>query len=309
MSMKTVITKEQCDICRNDLIKLLDKKSTSYMFQKSIDKILEPYKLSLSKGSNQYNTELDALTKYFKLSESEINQLLDIKMVYDSNGDWSPINKLNTNYSDLAVFITDIFQRKHCLCVIYNEIKNNNMSSLHNLIKVMNERPTDIYNVFLKGKYDNYVVSNRRNTILGNDSEEYTIDTMTNLGYNLIYQASEGSPIDTKLGVDLIFEKNGDIFRVQVKTVGSITKVKETPCQVKLNNPNKKSGGFEIYKRNPIYVKENNVDLLTFVSKEYFLCIIKKKPFTDNCDYSPKEVFPVNDVYIDIDSVIHQKVR
>ena len=312
MSMKSVITKQQCDICRDELIKLLSKKSTSYLFQKPIDLMLAPYKMTLSNGSKQFNTELKALKQYFKLSDSEINELIGIKMVYDSNGDWSPINKLNTNYYDLAVLVTDIFQRKHCLCVIYNEIKNNNMSSLHNLIKVMNERPNDIYNVFLKGKYDKYVVHNRRNTILGNESEDYTIDMMTNLGYDLVYQASEGSPIDTKLGVDLIFEKDGDVFRVQVKTVGSITKVDETPCQVSVDYPENKKGGFKVYKRNPIYVKTNNVDLLVFVSGKNFLCIKKYIPFTETsqnplkCNFSPRTEFPANDEYIDRASVIHQ---
>jgi len=313
--MEIVITKEQCDLCREDLIKLLNTKSTANMFMKSIDLMLEPFKLGLSQGSNQYDYEKNALKKYFNYSEDKINDLLDIKMIYDDEGNWSPINKLNTNYSDLAIFITDVLQRKHCLCEVYRDLNNGDKSILNRLINAIEQNPTKMFETFLKGKYDLYITNNRRNTILGDQSEQYTIEKMTEFGYDLVYQASEGSPIDTKLGVDLIFEKDGEIFRVQVKTVGSIKEVDETPCDKSNKDLNKQRGGFYIYKRNKIYVKSQNVDLLVFVSGKNFLCLRKYQPISVEslnpliCNNVPVNEFPVNNDYIDHESVIHKYIQ
>jgi hypothetical protein len=313
--MEIVITKEQCDLCREDLIKLLGRPTTVTMFKNSIDLMLEPYKTGMPKDSEQYKYDKGALTKYFDFTEEEINRLLGIRLVYDDEGNWHPVNKLNTNYSDLAIFITDILQRKHCLCEVYRDLNNGDKSILNRLINAIEQNPTKMFETFLKGKYESYITNNRRNTIVGDKTEIYAIEKMTEFGYNLVYHASEGSSIDTKLGVDMIFEKDGEIFKVQVKTVGTIKEVDETPCDKSSEGLNKQRGGFYIFKKNPIRYISAYTDLLIFIKDKNFLCLRKYQPISVEslnpliCNNVPVNEFPVNNDYIDHESVVHKYIQ
>lgn len=319
--MDIVITQEQFnDFCLKkecviELGNLLNKPDTKKLFRRPIDIALDRHKIFMPKNSEQYKKDKEVLEKYFNFDEKRIDDVMSIRMMYDESGNWMPINKLNTNYSDLSVLLIDILlDEQYCICKIVDDLKNKDISEIKelvNLSKHMTDNSEYYYQTYLKGNYDKYVENNRNNTIKGDKSEEFVIDEMSKVGYNLVYRASEGSPIDTKLGVDMIFEKDGKIFKTQVKSVGSITKLDLTPCD--MVDPNlKEKGGYKVFKRNRINVNEQYVDYLVFVSPNKRMLTLRQyqpvsiesvKPL--KCIAKPINEFPKNNTFIDKESVVY----
>jgi len=306
-----VCLKESCVV---ELTSLLNDVSTKKIFRKSIDTMLDRHKKYLSPESKQYKKDADILKRYFNFSDEKISEIMRIKMVYDKGNNWTPINKLNTNYSDLSVLVTDILVgEEECICKLVEDLKKGGTSFLFDLVGKINNNPEKYYRKYIKGNFEKYVENNRKNTRLGDESELFAISEMEKLGYRLIYLTSEGSPIDTKIGVDAIMEKDGEIYKIQVKTVGSLSNIPVTPCDV--SNPGvKKKGGVKVYKRNRIDVNEQYVDYLVFiVPKSKKMLVLKKfqpvsiesiKPL--RCVAKPINEFPKNNTYIDHESIIYQ---
>lgn len=300
--------------CEQDLKSVLNTPNTKNIFKNSIDAILSEYKKSLPKQSKQYKEDSQVLKKYFGMDENQIDKVMDIKMIYDDDGNWLPINKLNTNYSDLSVFISDIlFDSNACLCQLVNDLKNNDYSYLLELSEKMVKEPKKYFEKYLKDNFEKYTLNNRKNTIKGNDSELFVIELLEKEGYNLVYLASEGSPIDTKLGIDMVMEKDNIYYKIQVKSVGSITKVDETPCDV-ISPGLKEKGGFRIFKKNIIKVNPNFLDYLVFVSGKKILVLKKYQPISIEtvnplkCIKNPKNDFPSNNTFIDLESVVFTNI-
>jgi len=300
--------------CITELTSLLNNVSTKKIFRKSIDVMLDRHKKYLNPESEQYKKDANILTKYFNFSDDKIRDIMKIKMVYDNGNNWTPINKLNTNYSDLSVLVTDILiGEEECICKLVEDLKKGGLSFLFSLVNKINKDPEKYYRKYVKGNFEKYVENNRRNTKLGDESEFFAISEMKKLGYKLIYLTSEGSPIDTKIGVDAIMEKDGEIYKIQVKTIGSLTNLQVTPCDI--SNPGiKKKGGVKVFKRNRIDVNEQYVDYLVFiVPKTKKMLVLKKfqpisiesiKPLM--CVAKPINEFPKNNTYIDHESIIYQ---
>jgi len=300
--------------CITELTSLLNDVSTKKIFRKSIDVMLDRHKKYLNPESEQYKKDANILTKYFNFSDDKIRDIMKIKMVYDNGNNWTPINKLNTNYSDLSVLVTDILiGEEECICKLVEDLKKGGLSFLFSLVNKINKDPEKYYRKYVKGNFEKYVENNRRNTKLGDESEFFAISEMKKLGYKLIYLTSEGSPIDTKIGVDAIMEKDGEIYKIQVKTIGSLTNLQVTPCDI--SNPGiKKKGGVKVFKRNRIDVNEQYVDYLVFiVPKTKKMLVLKKfqpisiesiKPLM--CVAKPINEFPKNNTYIDHESIIYQ---
>lgn len=256
--------------CIKEMILLLNKVETKHIFKKPIDMILGDIRSPLDPNSDLYNEVYNILRRYkdkFKLSDDQINDLMSIRMVYDKDNNWHPINKLNTNYSDLSILVTDILKGEGgCICKLVEDLKKGHKQFLIDLSNKILDNPEYYYKKYLDGKFDKYIDNNRKNTLVGVENELYGISEIENkLGCKLVYMSSEGSPIDTKLGVDVIMEKNGKPFTVQIKTVSSLMWVNETPCQ--MSNKNIPSnGGVKYFVRNQFYINENYVDFLVLIS-------------------------------------------
>jgi len=299
--------------CIKELTSLLNNVTTKNIFRKTIDIALENHKQFMDPESEQYKKDAEVLKKYFNFDDEDINKIMKIKMVYDDNGNWVPINKLNTNYTDLSVLITDILvDEGECICKVVESLKQDDNSVLIKLSDKMMKDPESYYEKYLHGNFDKYVQNNRRNTILGDESELFAISEMEKLGYKLVYLTSEGSPIDTKLGVDAILEKDGEIFKIQIKSVGSLTNTKETPCDV--SNPGiKEKGGVKVFKRNRITVNEKYVDYLIFIGPSKKMMTLKKyQPISIDsirplrCVAKPINEFPKNNTFIDHESIVYK---
>ena len=317
--MEIIITQKQfdnvclTDKCVSELKTLLNNIGTKSIFRNPIDLMLNRHKINLNKNSKQFKKDGNVLKRYFNFSNDEIDKLMSIKMIYDDNGDWMPINKLNTNYSDLSVLVVDILVGEgECICKIIEDFKQSDKTVILDLANRMVEDPEYFYQTYLKGNFDKYVENNRRNTLKGNESEMLVVNELIKLGYKLIFMADEGSPIDTKLSVDIIMEKNGEFFKFQVKSVGSITKINQTPCDV--SNPGiKEPGGFKIFKKSKIYFNDSFIDYLVFVAPKNKMLVMRRyQPVTIDsikplaCSSKSINQFPANNIYIDHESVVHR---
>jgi len=317
--MEVIITKKQFDelcvseVCISELKTLLNNVGTKNTFRKPIDLMLDRHKIPLDKGSKQFKKDRTILKQYFNFSGEEIDKLMDIKMIYDANGKWTPINKLNTNYSDLSVLVTDMLVGEgKCICKIVEDLKKKDNTVILDLANRMTKEPEHFYQTYLKGNFDKYIENNRRNTLKGNETELFVVDELVKLGYKIIFIADEGSPIDTKLSVDIIMEKDGKAFKFQVKSIGSITEINETPCDI--SNPGiKEPGGFKVFKKNRINFNDLYIDYLVFVAPKNKMLVMKRyQPITIDsikplaCSAKPINEFPKNNTYIDPESVVYQ---
>jgi len=262
------------------------------MFQSVIDIILKPHRQKWNGDREKYRK----LLKLINIDDSKIDNILDIEFVYNQDGSWSRINKLNTNYSDLSVLITDILTDENAdLCELSNRLEQNDKSFLQDLKERMLSKPEYYFKNYLLSNQSRYVENNVRNTLKGDDAENRVKDFLVKkLKWKLIYQSVEGSPIDTKLGVDLIMRNNyGFVKRIQVKSVGGISVVDETPCEISLNkkSPNndgeklrykhkKQNGGFYVYSRNGVSINPNNIDYVAYIDNKNIIICKKYMPVT-----------------------------
>lgn len=321
--MKFLITENQLKFiisenkssCRLEFEKKISK-NVRKIFKNTIDFILEPHKQDWNGDREKYVSVLKLLGK----SDSEIDKILDIKFVYHQDGSWSRINKLNTNYSDLSVLITDILEDEgEDICELLERYNQGDDSFLEDLSQVMLLDPERYFEEYLKPKEERYIQNNTKNSIKGDLAEMAVIKFMTSLGGELIYQSVEGSPIDTKLSIDLIMmSPDGVLMKIQVKSVGSIKEVSETPCEknsdIKFSNKNK-SGGYLLYSYMGITLKTDNINYVAYVSGDNVIICKKYMPVSvvnNKCVDVPIDTFPSNPrggyFVVDHESVVYKNV-
>jgi hypothetical protein len=310
------ILKEEVNIaCELEFQKNLPRfiKSNLKKFRDVIDLMLEPKKEQFKGDTESYRQIL----KLLKKSDAEINNILDIKFVYHpGSNEWSRINKLNTNYSDLSVFFFDILKDEDTdFCVMNERLVNKDNTIVNELINKMMQNADLYFDKYLMNNEEKYTQNNKKNSEKGDISEQKVIDfvTQTKIGWDLIYQAKEGSPIDTKLGVDLIFRNPfGVVKTVQVKSVGSIKGIDTTPCEKEKKFTYKlRPGGYFVFSRYGVKINTKEVDYVAYVSSNGRVLLCKKySPVTVvgfDCVDVPVNVFPANprgSFYVDHESVL-----
>lgn len=209
--------------------------SSGLGLEKTIHTILEPLKSKINKEMVEYNTDgANILLENLKISkidyDSFIDKLPDRKLVYDEDGNWDPINKLCTNYSDLAVLLTDF---------LFNSFQNGGVVSKKILEMIMNTKDTTKIKDFLKShkeglskklieKYSKspedilgYVGNSIKNSKKGEDLENEVKETLLSPRYDseLLYQGGSGDFIDMIFSVDLIVKlHHGAVTTIQVKS-------------------------------------------------------------------------------------------
>ena len=239
-------------------------------------------------------------------------RLPELSFVYDlDNGNkWSQINKLDTNYSDNAVFITDVINDSKSLNAetIYNDLLNKDTTSLKHAVNLISSYPELIYNRYLKDPVK-YTESSVYNSKQGDEIENSVIILMLDNGYELVHKGSGGDPIDVLLGIDVIMEKDGELVTVQCKKVWSITYENET-----LLNP--KTGAYKI-SGTPYVSKQKNLDLVAYGDKTGSIIVAKKQreviKSNGGFEYGEKYVLPTplgssSVFYVDYDSVVLKKI-
>lgn len=207
-------------------------RSNGLGLQSIVGDILESIKTNVSDEEIQkYTKGADLLRSTGKISDSAYNKFIDDlpnkNLVY-IDGKWHPVNKLNTNYSDLAKLLTDLLYKS----------KNNGRPAATEIINVINstDDENEIKKVFLKykpnmgGLFSQYIQSPeellgytdniKRNSEWGERIENEVANKMLSIpGYELLYQGGDGDFVDMVFSTDLIFKSpRNEVKTIQVKS-------------------------------------------------------------------------------------------
>jgi len=234
-----------------------------------INKILDSIKKQIKDVNPEMlkkNTEAaQTLLKYKKITPDDYNEFIKKlnykKQVYSENGEWLPVNKLNTNYSDISVLLADLLiDGDISLVQIYipilysknkDEIVENIMyhkDDIQNLlIKRYKNNPEELFN------YTSNIISATTN---GDKTEELVKELLEKKGLIFEYQGGNGDFIDMLYSIDLMFKsKNGEtetLWTIQVKS--SYGEGKKFINSVKNNKDKYKALDLVIYPDDDYYV-------------------------------------------------------
>ena len=138
------------------------------------------------------------------------------KLVY-LNGEWQPINKLNTNYADLAELLTDLIYKggDKSKKIIQNIISNPKEGLkeikpfLSRLLDKYFEDPTLL---------QDYTRNIQKRTSIGENAENKVKNTLKEMGFKSEYDGGNGDLIDMVFGTDLIMSSQDNGTKtIQVK--------------------------------------------------------------------------------------------
>jgi hypothetical protein len=145
---------------------------------------------------------LESLGKITKTEKEYFikNKIENNKLVY-LNGEWQPINKLNTNYYDLAELVTELIYKKknnNIIQGIIKDPKNTLMSmktQIEDMVKEYFEDPKMLFD---------YTKNIQRTTQQGESAEQRVKEYLQNNGFKVEYEGGNGDLIDMVYGTDLI---------------------------------------------------------------------------------------------------------
>jgi len=236
-------------------------------------------------------------------------RLPELAFIYDleHGTKWSPINKLDTNYSDTALLITDIISQSKSFDVkeIYNDIINGDDSKLRSVMYTIEKFPDVIYDRFLSDPETIYNQNSLYNSMQGEEVEGFVVKLLSDDGWNIIHRGEGGDPIDVLLGIDIIVEKGGEIKTVQCKKVWNIQLEPTT-----LMKP--EEGAYRITGQ-PYVSKQRNLDFVGYGTEAGEVIVAKRQNEVIRKDnqyqYTDKLVLPSPQgkskyFYIDKESVI-----
>jgi len=229
--MNTIRTKEESKILLMGTMQELGEKLVPIV-KESIDKILE-YKSKRwidvvdEKTKNKTVEILNLIQKIRPDTELHINRIINSlnthTFVYDENGKWDYINKLNTNRSDFAVFISDLLEKSKEFEIyeMYRDLKKNDFSNLKKFVNNLPKHADFIWDNFLNQK-EKYIQNILQNSKEGEIVENFVSDYFHSMGWTVIYKGGDGELIDMLLGLDLIVERDGEYKLIQVKKLSLI---------------------------------------------------------------------------------------
>ena len=146
----------------------------------------------------------------------------EARLVY-KDGEWHHVNKLNTNYSDLAELLT---------CYLY-DTKREELNTIIDLFDKQSPRQVVSYIKPMLDGFEDYfsldeLMTFTRNTIknteVGEMAEDMVVDLLKSNGLSIDYVGGNGDFLDMKFGVDIIT----DMKLVQVKaSVNSVKRIRK----------------------------------------------------------------------------------
>ena len=201
-----------------------------------IDKIFEEQNYTQKIGFKQiakFNQGLDILKKTSMNTGGYIqnqiryrlpNGIENAKMVL-TNGEWDYVNKLNTNYSELAEFLSELVCRgvdnnPEKGQIVYDNIMNNPKDGLLSL-KPHLKRLIEIYFIERGNGIEDFKSFTRqikKMSAIGENAEDNIVKKLTENGIEIKYQGGNGDFIDMIFGTDIIiYDKNLGYKTIQVK--------------------------------------------------------------------------------------------
>jgi hypothetical protein len=171
--------------------------------------------------NDQYQEPLEILynTGKFKEIKKEgdkyyLPRLSDRITIYDEGGEWSYVNKLNTNYADLAELLTELFIRGG----VANKLSNKNRLGLKTYLNSIKDKLLAVLDKYFKlDEYKDFVRNTKVLSKRGEKAEEEVKRVLENFGMRTLYAGGHGDFIDMIFGVDLIMDYRGKTYLIQVK--------------------------------------------------------------------------------------------
>lgn len=201
--------------------------------QKIIEDKLSELKTNISQDDiSKFTRGADLLRDNGKISDrvrdNFINNLSNRQLVY-VDGVWHPVNKLNTNYSDLAELLTDLlFDSSDDNQSSKDILKGISESTNDSQIKeILSKYKSEIPILFEKHLDDpknllNYIKNIIRNSAYGAKVEDDVMDKLRSMGYSEEYKGGDGDFIDMVFSTDLIVKTpKGELKTIQVKSTES----------------------------------------------------------------------------------------
>lgn len=205
------------------IVNKIERLKNFIIYDLGIKKIIDSRIKSLSTQkdvNNDYQIPLEILASTGKYPEIkyvngrwETESFKKVNQVLDDEGKYHPVNKLNTNYSDLAYLLYDIIKNlgreSEIESIDGDELKDwlINFTKENDLISIIN-------NIDIK----KYTYNNRKRSETGESTENFVSEYFQNLGFTLLYQGGDGDFIDMKFGVDLIMRYKEKVVTIQVKS-------------------------------------------------------------------------------------------
>lgn len=203
-----------------------------------IDNVLLKYKNPLnSKEIQTFNTGLNFL-KETNYPEREILNKLNYKLKggisnasnVKVNGEWSYVNKLNTNYSDISDLLTFIIERmlsdktlliKKLGTDVYDTIMGGDVEGGLMKLNTGDIKIENIINYYIKNLsgFMEFTGNIKENSDKGEIAENKISNLLIKKGFEIKYQGGNGDFIDMIFGCDLIVYREDIGYKtVQVKS-------------------------------------------------------------------------------------------
>jgi Holliday junction resolvase len=169
-----------------------------------------------------YQEPLELLYKTGKFNQIKkqggkfyLHRLSDRTTVYDETGEWSFVNKLNTNYTDLAELLTELFIRGN----VVDKLTNKNSLGLKNYLISIKDKLLRVLDKYFKlDDYREFIRNTKHLSDIGEKAEEDVKIVLEKFGMTTLYQGGHGDFIDMIFGTDLIMGYGGKIVLIQVKS-------------------------------------------------------------------------------------------
>jgi hypothetical protein len=236
--------------------------------EKIIDEILDPLKINIRQEEiNKHIFGINLLKNNGNISEIQYNNFIknlpNRKLVYtnnnreiDSNGVWDYVNKLNTNYSDIADILTELLIRSYPEGDFVDFVgtllsKDSDEESKNILLKHKHKIP-QLFTTYLTSPMElfNFTNNIEVNSSYGEKLENNIINKLKTKGAELLYQGGNGDFIDMLLSVDFIIKTKKGISTIQSKSNES----QLNKFIIGYNNGKHKAVDLVIYPKNSKYV-------------------------------------------------------
>ena len=201
-------------------LKSLLSKSNGLNLRSIIDEKVSELETEIPEDQkNKFIDGVNFLESLGKITEKEKedfikNKVENNKLVY-LNGEWQPINKLNTNYYDLAELVTELIYKKKNNDIIQGIIKDpvNTLmrmkTQIEGMVKEYFEDPNMLFD---------YTKNIQRTTQQGESAEQRVKEYLQDKGFKVEYEGGNGDLIDMVFGTDLIMSHpDFGVKTIQVK--------------------------------------------------------------------------------------------
>ena len=209
----------QKKLCQN-LYKIGKWLVDDYGLKEVINELLSKHKIT-DDSIDEYQDALKILKETGRFDDIFIEdgkyrheKFKSTSLVYDINGEYHYVNKLNTNRGDLSELLTKIiFEKKLGYVSNYTEddlkeflIKHRNI-----IVDYINEK----FNI---DDIKEFTRNSKSNTEYGEKVEKYVESILNKSGFTTVIQSKgDGDFIDMIFGIDLIMDYKGRIILCQVK--------------------------------------------------------------------------------------------